>query len=222
MMTIYCIPGFGADEKIFSKLAINDASLQVINWLDPLPKEPFVDYCSRMAAAIKEEEPVIVGVSFGGMVALEIAKLRPVKQIILISSVKNTNELPAKLRLIGKLRLNRIFPVKKIQENEKFYELANRRLGAFTDEEKAFANTYRRSATLNYVNWSFNQILNWKNNLFPESIIHIHGSRDLIFPVKSIKPTHIIDGGTHMMIVNRAAEISAIINDYLEKKRLKA
>lgn len=215
MMKVYCIPGFGVDDKIFSKLKIKNAELHYINWLTPLPKEDFTAYCKRMAAFVIDENPVLLGVSFGGMVALEIAKLRPVQQIILISSVKNSKELPAQLRLIGKLKLNKIFPVKKIKDSDKFYEMANRRLGAVTDEEKTFANAYRRNANLDYVNWSFNQILNWKNNDYPKNIVHIHGSRDMIFPIKNIHPTHIIDGGTHMMVMNRAAEISNIINDVL-------
>jgi hypothetical protein len=41
--------------------------------------------------------------------------------------------------------------------------------------------------------------------------VHIHGDNDKIFPVKKIKPTHIIEGGTHMMIYNRAKEIGGCV-----------
>ncbi len=215
-MKLYCIPGFGVDDKIFGKLTLN-ASLHFINWLDPFPKETLQAYALRMAASIDDEAPIILGISFGGMIALEIAKLRPVKQIILISSVKSRSELPAQLRTIGMLRLNKIFPVKKVQQSDRFYKVANRRLGAVTQEEKDFANAYRRSADLNYVNWSFDKILNWQNTQCPEGTIHIHGDKDQIFPIKYISPTHIIKNGTHMMVWNRAGEISKIINNVLER-----
>lgn len=215
-MKIFCIPGFGVDEKIFGNLNLN-AELVYINWLDPLPNESIREYALRMASGIDENEPVILGISFGGMIALEIAKLRPVKQIILISSVKKRSELPRRLRVIGRLGLNRLFPVKKIQQNEQFYKVANRRLGAYTPEERAFANAYRKKANLNYVNWSFQQILNWKNMEVPKDTVHIHGNKDQVFPVKSVKPTHLIENGTHMMVWNRAAEISEIINNALAK-----
>ena len=215
-MKLYCIPGFGVDDKIFGKLTLN-ASLHFINWLDPFPKETLQAYALRMAASIDDEAPVILGISFCGMIALEIAKLRPVKQIILISSVKSRSELPAQLRTIGMLRLNKIFPVKKVQQSDRFYKVANRRLGAVTQEEKDFANAYRRSADLNYVNWSFDKILNWQNTQCPEGTIHIHGDKDQIFPIKYISPTHIIKNGTHMMVWNRAGEISKIINNVLER-----
>jgi pimeloyl-ACP methyl ester carboxylesterase len=213
---IYCIPGFGADDKIFNNLRIDNAELVFINWLKPLPREPYKDYVLRMAEKIQEHDPVIIGVSFGGMVALEIAKAMPVKQVILISSIKNTDELPRKWKLIGKLRLNHIFPIKRIQANERFFAVANKRLGAFTKEEQDFANNYRRIIDKDYMIWALNQILNWRNTDFPLNVIHIHGDADLIFPIKPLKPTHIIKGGTHMMIVNRAAEISAIINGVLK------
>lgn len=215
-MKLFCIPGFGVDDKIFGNLSLN-ADLRFINWLDPLPKETLTEYAKRMASNIDEDEPVILGISFGGMIAQEIAKFRPVKQIILVSSIKSRRELTCQLRLAGRLRLNKLFPVKKIQQSEKFYETANKRLGAVTKEEKEFANGYRKSAKLNYVNWSFDKILNWKNEGWPENIIHIHGDKDQIFPIGHIKPTHVIDKGTHMMVWNRADEISKIINEVLAK-----
>lgn len=113
------------------------------------------------------------------------------------------------------LRLDKLFPVKKVQQSDHFYEVANKRLGAFTPEEKEFANVYRKSANLNYVNWSFDKILNWKNKQCPEGTIHIHGNKDRIFSMKNIKPTHVIENGTHMMVWNRAGEISNIINETL-------
>lgn len=215
-MKLFCIPGFGVDDKIFANLKLN-ADLHFINWLDPLPKESLQEYAARMASSIDEENPVILGVSFGGMIAQEIAKQRPVKQIILVSSVKSRNELPKHLRITGRLKLDKLFPVKKIPENEKAFALANKRLGAFTDDEQKMANAYRRSANLNYVNWSFDKILNWKNSECPDGTIHIHGNKDRVFSMKNIKPTHIIENGTHMMVWNRADEISKIINEVLDE-----
>ncbi|WP_346236811.1 alpha/beta fold hydrolase [Niabella insulamsoli] len=215
---IYCIPGFGADEKIFANLRIDHAQLIFLNWLKPTPKESYQDYVRRMAAKITDDEPIIIGVSFGGMVALEIAKIRPVKQIFLVSSIKNTNELPRKWKLIGRLKLNKIFPIKRIQANERFFATANKRLGAMTKEEQDFANHYRRIIDKDYMIWALNQILNWRNTDCPENTIHIHGDADLIFPIKPLTPTHVIKGGTHMMIMNRADEISTIINEALQKE----
>lgn len=211
---IYCIPGFGVDERVFSNLTINGC-LKFVNWLTPLKRESIQEYARRMSAGIPDPDPVIIGVSFGGMMAVEINKILPARQIIIISSVKCRKELPLHLRCIGNLRLDKIFPVKKIQQSEKVYDIANKRLGAITPEEKEFANAYRRTADIHYVNWSFDKILNWQNKVFPPNIIHIHGDSDQIFPLSTVHPTHVIKSGTHMMVYNRAGEISAIINQVL-------
>lgn len=211
---VYCVPGFGVDERIFANLEV-DADLRFLNWIKPCQKESIESYARRMAEKIKEEHPVILGVSFGGMMAIEIDKFLPAKQVIIISGVKCRKELPFHLKCMGNLRLDKIFPVKKIQQSNKVYEIANKRLGAVTPQEQAFANAYRRTADIGYVNWSFDKILNWKNKVYPPGIIHIHGDADRIFPIKTISPTHVIKSGTHMMIHNRANEISTIINKVL-------
>jgi hypothetical protein len=46
----------------------------------------------------------------------------------------------------------------------------------------------------------------------PEKLVHIHGTRDGILPVRFTKPTHTIAGG-HLMVLNRAHEINKILND---------
>ena len=212
---IYCIPGFGTDERIFSNLSVN-GELKTLHWFTPFQKESIQQYAQRMSAGIQEPDPFIIGVSFGGMMAIEIDKILPAKQLVLISSVKCRKEMPLQLRLMGHLGMNKIFPVKKITESKRIYEIANRRLGAVTAEEKKLANAYRRNVDLHYVNWSFHQILHWENKSYPANIVHIHGDKDRIFPLKSVQPTDVIKGGTHMMVYNRAGEISSVINRLLQ------
>ncbi|TXI32813.1 MAG: alpha/beta hydrolase [Niabella sp.] len=214
---VYFVPGFGADEKIFYNLRLQNINPVYLNWLDPFPKESYQAYVKRMAEGIKDENPIIVGVSFGGMLALEIARTRAVKQIVLISSIKTSKELPVKWKLAGRLKLNKILPIKHIQRYEYFYTNANKKLGAVTNEEQEFANSYRRTIRSGYLIWALNQILNWQNEDYPANVIHIHGDEDKIFPIKSTNPTHIIKGGTHMSIMNRADEISKILNEVLPK-----
>ena len=43
------------------------------------------------------------------------------------------------------------------------------------------------------------------------NIVHIHGNNDGIFPIKHIKNCIVIEGGTHVMILNKAKEISKLL-----------
>jgi pimeloyl-ACP methyl ester carboxylesterase len=209
--TIYCISGLGADEKVFSNLRMQQYTLKYIPWLKPEKGETLQAYAQRMAASITDHSPVLMGVSFGGMVGIEIAKQLRLKRLIIISSIKSTGELPAWMRIVGKLQLNKLLPTRSYKYSEK---VDNNRLGVSTPEEKEMVRAYRRSADPEYLSWAINQVVNWKNDWQPDNLIHIHGEHDKIFPVKKINASLIVKEGTHMMIYNRAQEIS----DYIEKE----
>jgi pimeloyl-ACP methyl ester carboxylesterase len=206
--TIYCISGLGADAKVFSNLKLEGYTIQHIPWLVPGKKENLSDYATRMAVDITEQDPIVLGVSFGGMVGIEIAKQKALHKLFIVSSVKSVQELPVWMKTIAVLQLNKIIPLRHYRF---FDSVANKRLGAYTDDEKDMAVSYRKNADYIYVNWAVNKVVNWKNKWQPQNIIHIHGDSDKMFPIKKINATHVIKGGTHMMIYNRAAEVAQYI-----------
>lgn len=211
---IYCISGLGADERAFERLKINGCSLHHLQWVRVLENENLSSYAGRMSEQVKERNPVILGLSFGGMIAIEMAKQIQVERLILISSVKTYNELPRWMRLAGVLNLHKIIPIK----TNRFTERADdRRMGIETIEEKNFVDQYRKNADQKHVDWGVDQIFNWKNSLMPSNVFHIHGENDRMFPIKNIQPTHIIRNGTHIMILNKADEISLCIEQILLK-----
>lgn len=215
MKTIYCISGLGADERAFSKLKINGYALTVIPWLMPAKNETIQQYAKRMCAAISEENPVLMGLSFGGMLCTEIAKLIPVEKIIIISSIKSSKELPFWMKAAATLKLNKIVPLKSTRLTQ---PIQNKMLGVQTDEEKTLVASLRREADLPYTNWAVNQALNWKNNWCHPNIYHIHGDKDNMFPIKNIKADYTIKNAGHFMIMNRAAEVSDCVNSILQDK----
>ena len=212
MKTIYCISGLGADERAFSRLQVEGYTIVCLPWLAPLPKETITDYATRMRAGIKEENPILMGLSFGGMMSIEISKQIPVRKLILVSSIKSVQELPRWMKTVGFFRLNRILPMRPF----KFIEpIQNRNLGITTKEEIELVRSYRRNASPLYMEWAINQVLNWRNSWKPEAVYHVHGDADRLFPIRYIAPTHVIKGGGHFMIMNRAAEVNEILKNIL-------
>lgn len=212
--TIYCLSGLGADEKIFRNLRLKGYVLKHLPWLRPHKGETIQAYAARMAEGIDEENPVLIGVSFGGMVSIEIARQRPVRKLILVSSIKSRVELPRWMRIAGLLKLNRFLPVHSTPFTERF---DNERLGVSNEEEKELVRGYRRSADRVYQQWAINEIVNWQNEWVPDQLVHIHGEHDKMFPLKKIRADHIIAGATHFMVYNRAADVSDCINKILEE-----
>ena len=212
MKTIYCVSGLGADERAFSKLKINGYTLKVIRWLMPEPNESIQQYAKRMLADITEDNPILMGLSFGGMICTEIAKQIPVDRIIIISSIKSAKELPLWMKAVATLKLNKIVPLKSTRLTQ---PIQNKMLGVQTDEEKSLVASLRREADLPYTNWAVHQAINWKNDWQHPNIYHIHGDKDNMFPIKNIKADFTIKNAGHFMIMNRADEVSGCINSIL-------
>ncbi len=209
---IYCISGLGADEKAFDRLNVSGYSLHHLKWIPPLTNENLSSYASRMLNQVQETSPIILGLSFGGMIAIEMAKHIAIEKLILISTVKTYLEIPKWMRIAGTLRLHKLLPIKANRLTQK---ADDRRMGIETIEEKIFVDRYRKNADQKYVDWAVDQIINWKNTWVPSNVFHIHGEHDRMFPLKNIHPDFIIKHGTHIMILNKADEIIACIEQIL-------
>lgn len=218
LKTVYCICGLGSDERIFSKLNWGKVKVQYLHWLAPIQNESFAAYAGRMSAMVTESNATLIGVSFGGMLSIEMAKQIPVEKVILISSVRTHHELPGWMKTSGRLKLDAILPKAQIQSIRplKLIEpLENYFLGAVNEEEKRLAHEYRMKVDPVYLKWSVHQVLNWKNEWLPANLYHLHGTRDRIFPYSRVKPTHTIDAAGHFLVYQRAGEVSEILKSIL-------
>ena len=212
MKKIYCISGLGADERAFAKLHIHGYELVHLPWLLPVPNETIEQYAKRMSNNILDEKPVLLGLSFGGIMSIEIAKHVPAEKVILISSVKSSKEIPVWMKLAGRLKLNRLMPMRSYKILE---PLQNYNLGATTPEEKEMARTFRENVSQQYLDWAINQVLNWKNIWQPASLYHIHGNADKLFPIKKVNADFVINNAGHLMIMNKSTEVNQFLSTIL-------
>lgn len=213
---VYLISGMGADERIFRHLSFpEEYTVHYLDWLTPGPQETFPAYAARMAARIEHEDVTLLGVSFGGMLSVEIARQRPVQKVILISSIKSTGEKPpylAWVRKTGLLHLLRL-PDSLIFTRRK--GLVKLFLNAETAEEQELLADYMNKTAYGYLRWGIRTVVNWQNDFIPSSLVHIHGGRDRTFPSRLIKADYLIPTGGHFMVYNRAKEINEILRKEL-------
>ncbi|HUS03209.1 MAG TPA: hypothetical protein VMY77_15830, partial [Chitinophagaceae bacterium] len=142
MKHIYCISGLGADERVFSKFRFPDHQVHFIKWITPQKNESIESYAKRLITQIQHDDPILIGLSFGGIMCIEIARQIKAGLIIIISSIKSSDEMPLWMRLSGKLKLNRLFPMRSF----KFIEpLENYNLGVKTKAEKQMVHEYRKN-----------------------------------------------------------------------------
>src|SRR5438046_2594666 len=96
MKTIYCFPGQGSDKRIFDSLTISpDYQVKVIEYGTPQKHATMNSFARELAKQIDTTKPfVLLGVSLGGMICVELSEILKPEKTILISSAKNRNELP--------------------------------------------------------------------------------------------------------------------------------
>lgn len=61
--------------------------------------------------------------------------------------------------------------------------------------------------------------MKWKGANASKNCFKIHGTKDRIIPLRNRVNHIIVDGGTHFMAVDRADEISKIINRLCKKSK---
>jgi pimeloyl-ACP methyl ester carboxylesterase len=210
---IYFISGLGADKRVFSRLQLPSHCEPVyLDWITPLPKESLSSYAKRFASSINPNEDFsLVGLSFGGMLATEIAKFLSPKKIIIVSSIACSKELPWYFRVAGKIGLHKIIPVSFF----KHATIANRWMSAEDKETKQMIFDFVKNTDPNFIRWSLRAILGWRHNERLPGLVHIHGSRDHLLPCRYTKADHIIEKGGHLMLINKPAEVSVILGTHL-------
>lgn len=238
---MYCISGLGADHHIFDGLDVPGVSWAHLSWLMPEGDEALDSYAQRMKAGISyasqgpalpvgdasqgpaspigdasREGPVLLGVSFGGMMAIEIAKLFPAATVILVSSIRNWRQLPFPIKMTAHLGLGKWTPPANCRLLAPIQDYF---LGVETRADSQLVREYRGNVDPHYLQWSIRQIAGWRNEWQPAALYHIHGSRDHIFPLNRVEPTHVVEGGGHLMIHNRAEEISGLLAEILAGTR---
>jgi pimeloyl-ACP methyl ester carboxylesterase len=108
IVNVYFISGMGADHRAFSYITLPKGFEAIhLPWIKPDKKESLAAYALRLAGAIRTSEPfILVGLSMGGMMAVEIAKKFPPVCTVLISSIPLSGQLPRYYRVAGKLKAN--------------------------------------------------------------------------------------------------------------------
>ncbi|EDX86063.1 hypothetical protein S7335_3766 [Synechococcus sp. PCC 7335] len=210
---IYFVSGLGADERVFQWLRYEGYRPVHIRWILPEPNEPIADYAKRLTAQIQDECPIIVGLSFGGLIAVEIAKQIETKQVVLLSSAKDSSEVPFYFKLFRVFPLHRILPFKSLLWA--VYWLLYWLFAPEGDEQKQLLKTILIETDPHFLKWALHKVVTWKNQEIPDGLVHIHGKSDRIFPYWFVNPNYSLERSGHLMVMNRAEEVSELLEQLI-------
>ena len=200
---VYFMPGMAASPAIFERIQLPETvfEMHLLEWEIPKEKESLTQYAQRIAEKIKHENPILIGVSFGGILVQEMKQFLNPQKVIIISSVKSNVEFPRKFKVAKTTKAYKLIPTKLFENVETLVKfsfgssIVKQRLVLY---EKFLAVRDKR-----YLDWAIEQIINWDRKDIDAEIIHIHGDADEVFPPKYIQNFIPVKGGTHIMILTK-------------------
>ena len=214
---IYFVSGLAADKEIFENIKLSETTynLHVISWLIPSKKETIAQYARRMAAFVTEKNAVLVGVSFGGVVAQEMSSYLKLKKLIIISSIKTKFELPTKFKIAKNLKFYKLIPTRLLLISKNYSRFA---LGPISRKRLKLFQHYLPIRDKLYLDWAIKNMICWNQDKPLPGVYHIHGDNDLVFPIKNIDNVIIIAGGSHIMLLTKGLAVSRKIVDIISYK----
>lgn len=210
---IYIFSGLGADERIFQKIDFSGFSITYIKWIVPKENETIENYATRILKQITtREKPTLIGVSFGGIMAIEVAKQLETEKVILISSAKTTTEIPFYYRFAGKLRIHKLLSTKILKSSNVF---TNYFFGTNSKFDKQLLKQILIDTDPIFLKWAIDKIVLWKNHTQIKKTFHIHGTSDRILPIRFVKCNLKIQNGGHLMTLNKSDELNKVLHQQI-------
>ncbi|WP_299782008.1 alpha/beta hydrolase [uncultured Formosa sp.] len=199
---VYFMPGMAANPTIFEYIDLpkDRFKMHLLEWVIPNPKESLSDYARRICKNVKEKMPVLVGVSFGGILVQEMSKHMKTKKVIVISSVLTKYELPKRMKLAKVTKMYKFLPTHLVRDFESY---AKYTFGNSTTKRVNLYKKYLSVRDKNYLDWAIEQVVCWDQEKPLPNTLHIHGDKDAVFPYQYIKDCITVKDGTHIMIINK-------------------
>ena len=199
---VYFMPGLAASSSIFERIVLPEAVFEMIllEWEIPLDNETLSQYAKRIADKIVHPNPVLIGVSFGGILVQEMAQFITARKVIIISSVKTNLEFPKRMKVAKATKAYKLMPTALLANVE---SLSRFSFGEKINQRLKLYEKFLRVRDKRYLDWAVEQVVLWERTVADESVVHIHGEDDDVFPIKNIRNCMVVKEGTHVMILTK-------------------
>ena len=202
IVNLYCMPGMAASPKIFEFISLpKPINIHLLSWIPPLKDEPLTDYAIRMCERVTQTNPILLGVSFGGVLVQEMSKYLPGCQVVIVSSIKSKDELPLSMKMAKKTNAHKLLPMQWINNLDNLSLFV---FGEGIQKRLALYQKYLSERNPDYLSWAIDSLVNWDKTEISNNIIHIHGEKDTVFPIKNLSHPFIKIKGGHAAIITQA------------------
>jgi len=184
----------------------------MVQWLKNQPNESLLNYTQRIIDAYNiSSEDIIVGLSFGGLIAQQIAEILNLDYVILISSFRTKDDLNTLFNKGLKFKLHKLMPEVK---SKIISEIVANFLNSGTAKSKPVLKKMIESTDMKLMKWSLEKIFEQNKELCPNVIkYNLIGNKDMIMKPWQNETSFLIEGGSHFMVFDKANEITEIISE---------
>lgn len=209
-MRLYCLPGLGTDHRLFERCDLG-APVTWLDWPVMSAGTTLADYARSLAAQVNAAEPhAFVGTSMGGMVAQELALITKPRRVVIISSWKGPAERPPYINLLGALRAEVLVNDFFMKHFVPTVRMMRWKLGMESKGSQLLVQRMMERWSAVQLRVMIHACLTWKG-VNASGVVHIHGDRDALMPVRLIRDPVVIAAGTHLMVYTKAQEVSAAV-----------
>ena len=199
---VYLMPGMAANPTIFEYIELPKSQFEMhwLEWMIPLKDETLEAYAKRMVLKIQHEDVVLLGVSFGGVLVQEMSKYISLRKLFVVSSIKSMHELPKRMKVMKYTKAYKILPTHLVSNIDVLAKYA------FGESVIKRIELYKKYLSVNdkyYLDWSIKNMIEWSQKEPHKDAIYIHGDKDAVFPHSCTGDCIVIEGGTHIMILNK-------------------
>lgn len=212
---IILLPGLGADGRMFEPQRLAFPGLQTPEWIAHRAAESLADYARRMAATIDPPPRFYLGgASFGGMVALEMARhIRP-KAVFLIGSCRSGRQLPWALRFW--YPFGRAIPDAMVRLAGRLPVRDWARILQAGPQHAVLFRDMLRQVSIPFLRWGHRAIVQWDGVAeLPIPVCQIHGREDRFIPVRCTEPDAVVNGAGHLLSLTHPEEVNAFIRAWV-------
>lgn len=215
---MYLIPGLGADGRLFGPQKQAFPHMNVIEWEVPHSGESIADYARRLSEKLPQGPLILGGVSFGGVMAQEIAALRPPNALVLIAT------LAAPTDLCRPFSFGRFLPAFSLdfaaRLTQACLKIAAPRMGRqCRGVNRQLMAEMLASADPRFLTWARRAVLFWQPTLLPPMpTLRLHGTEDRLLMPGEKSGIVWIESAGHLVNMTHADQVNAAIADFLARE----